>query len=173
MDHATKQTLVAQRLRKAVLDGELAPGTWLRQAELSTIAGVSRTPVREALVQLASEGLVTIHPHKGVRANPVSLEEFEDIYLVREALEPLAARLSAEMISADGLAELAIFLERLRAAMHDLDRFLAIESDMRRCNTSRAADPISAAWWNRSARGQVATCGCSCRWAATSSPSCK
>lgn len=130
-EHVTKQHLVVERLRRAIVTGELRPGSWLRQVELSTIAGVSRTPIREALMQLASEGLVVIHPHKGVMAVPLSLEEFEDLYLVRAAVEPIAARLSAERIGAEGLGRMHALLSEMEQCVDDFDAFLATEGRLR------------------------------------------
>jgi len=130
-EHVTKQQLVVQRLRHAIIAGELPPGSWLRQVELSTIAGVSRTPIREALMQLASEGLVAMHPHKGVMAMPLSLDEFQDLYLVRDAVEPIAARLSAERMASDNVRRMECLLAELEMRVDDFRAFLAIEGQMR------------------------------------------
>lgn len=82
-------------LREAILDGALAPSTWLREDELAETFGVSRTPVREALRRLSDEGLAVKTAHHGTVVAPLSLEDILALYVVRENLEGLAARLAA------------------------------------------------------------------------------
>lgn len=82
--------VVARQLREAIFDGELEPGTPLRQEAVAKDFGISRIPVREALRQLESEGLVIIRPHSGARVAVLDFEECTEIYKMRERLEPLA-----------------------------------------------------------------------------------
>ena len=86
---------VTDALREAILDGVLAPSTWLREDHLSGAFKVSRTPVREALRRLADEGLAVKTAHHGTVVAPLSLEDVLALYVVRENLEGLAARLAA------------------------------------------------------------------------------
>lgn len=86
---------VTDVIREAVLDGRLPASSWLREADLSTELGVSRTPVREALRRLAVEGLVVKSVNRGTVVAPMTLEDVLAVYLVRERLEGLAARLAA------------------------------------------------------------------------------
>ncbi len=78
---------VADELRKRILTGELKAGEQLRQDRLADLMGVSRIPVREALHQLHSEGLVTLVPQMGAVVSPISLEEFVELYQLRSHLE--------------------------------------------------------------------------------------
>lgn len=94
-------------LRRAILNGELASGTRLVQAELAAMLDVSTTPVREALRDLATEGLVQFDPHRGAIVTELSSEDVHDIYQIRMVLEPLAMRQAVADLS-DTL------LERLR-----------------------------------------------------------
>lgn len=87
--------IVRASLHEAILDGELAAGTWLREEALAREFGVSRTPVREALQQLSSEGFVDISPHQGAVVTQLTTDDILAIYVVREALEGVAARLAA------------------------------------------------------------------------------
>src|SRR5271169_4894481 len=87
---------VLDNLRQAILDHKLAPGQRLIERELVELTGVSRTSVREALRELAAEGLVTVIPNKGTVVTSVSAEEARQLYQVRSALEGLAGRLFAE-----------------------------------------------------------------------------
>jgi DNA-binding GntR family transcriptional regulator len=86
---------VTDAMREAILDGHLAPSTWLREDHLSKAFEVSRTPVREALRRLADEGLAVKTAHHGTVVAPLSLEDVLALYVVREDLEGLAARLAA------------------------------------------------------------------------------
>lgn len=88
----TAYTTVTDRLRKAIIAGELPGGTRLVQAELAQSLSVSVTPVREALRNLMSEGLVDYSPFHGATVHQTSRAELEDIYELRSVLIPLAVR---------------------------------------------------------------------------------
>src|SRR4051794_175601 len=62
-------------LKEAIMNGAFAPGEWLGQESLATAIGVSRIPVRTALLQLEAEGLVTFHPHRGARVRNLTAEQ--------------------------------------------------------------------------------------------------
>lgn len=107
---ATRQTAheyVRSVLRRAILNGELASGSRLVQAELAAMLDVSTTPVREALRDLATEGLVQFDPHRGAIVTELSVDDLHDIYELRLVLEPLAMRQAVPKVS-------AALLERLR-----------------------------------------------------------
>ena len=93
-------------LEEAIVSGELAPGTVLRQEQLSERFRVSRTPVREALRRLAALGLVSFEPNRGVRVRTLSREELHEAFLVRAELESLATEVAAGKITDDDLVEL-------------------------------------------------------------------
>ncbi|MCU1425495.1 MAG: GntR family transcriptional regulator [Microbacteriaceae bacterium] len=82
-------------LREEILDGDLAAGSVLAEVEQSTRLGVSRTPVREALARLASDGLVAARSGRGLVVTDMSVERITELFEVREALEQQAARLAA------------------------------------------------------------------------------
>src|SRR6201999_1447708 len=69
-------------LRRKVIDSELAPGSHILEQELAIMLGVSRTPLREALVRLENEGLVEIVPRHGIRIIPMSVADMKEIYQV-------------------------------------------------------------------------------------------
>jgi DNA-binding GntR family transcriptional regulator len=87
---------VLDNLRQAILERKLAPGQRLIERELVELTGVSRTSIREALRELAAEGLVTTIPNKGTVVATVTAEEARQLYQVRSALEGLAGRLFVE-----------------------------------------------------------------------------
>ena len=86
-------------LRRAILKGEVTGGTRLVQAELAAMLDVSTTPVREALRDLATEGLVQFDPHRGAIVSELSTADVHDIYEIRMLLEPLAMRQAVPKVS--------------------------------------------------------------------------
>jgi DNA-binding GntR family transcriptional regulator len=97
---------IASRLREAIIDGQLPPGTPIRQEALAQQLGTSRIPVREALRQLESEGMLTLVPHSGARVARLDLDEHIELYRIREALEPMAIAESAKRLTDEQLEQL-------------------------------------------------------------------
>lgn len=95
-----------QSLHEDIVAWRLPPGTVLAEVELSERLGVSRTPVREALSRLTTEGLTTAKGGRGVVVTDVSLETVRELYELRETLEAKAAALAAERGDADVFAQL-------------------------------------------------------------------
>lgn len=100
------QFRVAERLRTAILEGQLVPGQWLRQRLLAQEFNVSQMPVREALKELEGEGLVEHIPYRGMRVVGFSPEDVEDLYTHRCLLECMAARAAALAITDQELQRL-------------------------------------------------------------------
>ena len=103
---ATKADEIAAALEEAIAVGSIRPGAVLRQDQLSREFGVSRTPVREALRKLAALGLATFEPNRGVRVARLDRAAWREAFLVRSALEGLAAELAAQHITAEELQTL-------------------------------------------------------------------
>ncbi len=114
--HKQLRHVVADRLRQDILAGALKPGEWLRQERLAHDYGVSQMPVREALKDLAAEGLVEHVPYRGVRVVEFTLEDVADLYASRSFLEGLAARAAAHAITAEELDELRTLHQHMSAA---------------------------------------------------------
>jgi DNA-binding GntR family transcriptional regulator len=106
MATGTKADDIALALEEAIVSGEIAPGTVLRQEQLSDRFAVSRTPVREALRRLAALGLVSFVPNRGVRVRTISREELREAFLVRAELESLATELATPRMTEEELAAL-------------------------------------------------------------------
>ena len=87
---------VAERLRFLIDSGELAPGTRLNENELCRNMGVSRTPLREAIRSLATEGLVELQPNRGAIVSVVSQDDVTEILPIMASLEGLGGRLAAD-----------------------------------------------------------------------------
>jgi DNA-binding GntR family transcriptional regulator len=111
--HQTIQESVADYIRARIMAREYRPGERLVQDELAEQLGVSRTPIREALQKLASEGYVVLSPHRGASVADFSLEELEEIYSVRIGLESYAAYLAAQRITEEELGELEAHLRKM------------------------------------------------------------
>lgn len=97
---------IFNKIREDILTGAYKQGDELKEATLGKKLGVSRTPVREALRQLELEGLVEIIPNRGARVTGISEKDISDIYLMRSRLEGLAARLAAEYMKEEDIAEM-------------------------------------------------------------------
>lgn len=113
----------AEALRARIFSGDLAPGSDHLETELADELGMSRTPVREAVLVLESQGLLAVRPRKGVRILPVSPDDMQEIYEVLTALESLAAGAAARARpDAEALAPLARSIDEMDAAIAREDR---------------------------------------------------
>ena len=112
---------VAERLREQIFSHELAPGSWLDEQSLAIAFGISRTPMREAIKVLASEGLVTTKMNKGAYVTEVDLRDLEQIFTVLSLLEGQAAKETAIKASEAQLTQLDNLHHRLEKAAADRD----------------------------------------------------
>lgn len=110
----TMSAQLCQHLRERILAGRYAGGTALLQDQIAAEFGVSKIPVREALVQLTAEGLVDTHAHRGFQVRSTSLAELEELFRLRTLLEPEAVALGARL--AGDVAQ-----DTARAALEALD----------------------------------------------------
>ena len=92
----TTAMAVYRHIYNLVIKGTFKPGEWIRERQLKEILGVSSTPIREALKMLVQERVLESVPHHGVRVKSLSLNEIQDIYILRADLEGLAAQLAAK-----------------------------------------------------------------------------
>lgn len=111
----TSATRVQDQLREAILTGALEPGTRLRAEALAERLRSSRTPVREALLLLAQEGLVQIEPRRGATVRAFDAADLSELYEVRALIEPHAAGLAAQRIAGEELARLLQIHDRSTA----------------------------------------------------------
>ena len=112
---------VAERLREQIFSHELAPGSWLDEQSLAIAFGISRTPMREAIKVLASEGLVTTKMNKGAYVTEVDRRDLEQIFTVLSLLEGQAAKETAIKASEAQLTQLDNLHHRLEKAAADRD----------------------------------------------------
>lgn len=117
----TAHEFVRSVLRRAILSGDLRGGTRLVQADLASMLEVSTTPVREALRDLASEGLIRFDPHRGAVVQELSGDELREIYMIREILEPFALRLAAPKVTPELLDRLRELHEKMASEPHSAE----------------------------------------------------
>jgi DNA-binding GntR family transcriptional regulator len=107
-------------LRQKILSGEFSPGYPLMTEALSAAAGMSRTPVRDALRKLEADGLVTIRPRQGASVKKMSVKEFREMCDLRLVLETHAAGLAAERRTESTLHEIEYALEAMRRLTNEI-----------------------------------------------------
>ena len=112
----SRAELAYQRLRHGIRVGEFRPGQRLREAELATLLNVSRTPIREAIRRLASDGLTEVAPSRGVMIIKLDKQRVRELYALRETLEGAAARMAAQHASPAEIAAMRELLEAGKAA---------------------------------------------------------
>jgi DNA-binding GntR family transcriptional regulator len=120
---------VYHRLRDAIVDGSLAPGEQLRDAELATWLGVSRTPVREALLRLAEAGLVVAQPGRSTTVSSLKLRDVREARDVVAAMHELAVREAVGSLTEADLDAMRQANGRFRAAIEKGDIEAALRAD--------------------------------------------
>ena len=122
-DHGTlvrnASVAATELIREAIVDGRLEPGRRLKEEELARELGISRTPIREALLMLQAEGLVDAIPNRGAMVRVHTSADLEDLYQLRALLEGYAARRAATRISN----------EQVEALRESCDRFDELDSE--------------------------------------------
>ena len=113
------QQLAYIHLQDQIVSGSLPGGSRLKPEALAQRLGISRMPVREAIRQLNAEGYVTIMPNRGAVVTNRTPEEVIELFEMRAVLEGLAARIAADIASADQIDDLQLFLVGLRRLRHD------------------------------------------------------
>ena len=119
---------VAARLRDMIVEGQLAPGERLNERELCEQLGISRTPLREALRVLATEGLIVLPPNRGAQVVKLSAEDVRDTFTVMGALEGLSGELACRYVTDADIVALRTMHEEMVAchARGDLPNYYRI-----------------------------------------------
>jgi len=110
---------IADRLRIAILNGSFGPGERLPEELLAKAMGVSRGPVREALVQLEREGLIVIQRNRGAFVAQLSLQDLDEVYTLRVALERLATEQCVIHATESELDEVQVVIDEIASRMSD------------------------------------------------------
>jgi DNA-binding GntR family transcriptional regulator len=143
-------TRIAAELRQAILDGRYAPGARVRQEDLAGQHGASRLPVREALRMLESEGLVTLVANTGAWVSQLSLAECQEMYQIRERLEPLLLRYSIPNLAPSSVDQLELLADAMERSS-DVEQFLRLDrefhlSSYAAAETSVLGDTVEQLW---------------------------
>lgn len=126
----TSQTVSEQvynKIKSAILTGEFAPGSRIVQENITQQLNVSRTPVREALQRLSSEGLVTLKPFYGAQVFNLSIENLHEIYDIRILIESYAARKSCFLLSDSDIDELEEMNNLIRDKQNSIQDCMAYD----------------------------------------------
>ena len=144
---------VYQTIRQKVIDAEFIPGTQILEHDLAAMLGVSRTPVREALIRLQQEGLVEVIPRHGVRIAPMSVVAMREIYELLGNLERAAAEILARngsSVAVDELSEACVRMEELTVE-GDMVKWCLVDEAyhlkvVQLCGNSRLAAAVMNCW---------------------------
>ena len=117
----TVTAIVQERVRQAILDGVLSPGSRIDQNQLAIDLNVSLVPIREALKTLEGEGFVQIIPRRGAFVTEISLEDMDDLYFTRQIIEGQAAYHAVEHLSVSNVEQLETLYEYMDTALLDHD----------------------------------------------------
>lgn len=125
---------VAERLRQRIFAHELTPGTWIDEQKLAEQYGISRTPLREALKVLASEGLVQLKPRRGCYVTEISPEDIDDIFPLIAMLEGRCAAVAVKRASTADIRGLELLHAQLESAARDgqIDAFFEANQEFHR-----------------------------------------
>jgi DNA-binding GntR family transcriptional regulator len=115
--HRSLQERTYQSMRLAILEGRYVPGERIYEAEVAQALGVSRNPVREAVRRLQQDGLLDVRAHYGIYVTRIPLEEIDDIYRIRAALEGTAAGFATARMTDQDIADLAAIVDEQQQAV--------------------------------------------------------
>lgn len=144
MNYMSLKDHVYEYISESIKDGSLKPGDKINEQHLSDKLNVSRTPVREALIQLAAEGLLDAEPRRGFRVKPLILEEAKDLYQLIGHLDAMAATLALADITKTDLDQMRKLQSEMRDAIEaqDFERYYKLQIEfhnvyLRKCNNKQ------------------------------------
>lgn len=149
--YQTKTTYVLSRLRELIIGGELTPGTRILPRDLAQAFHVSATPVREAILQLQSEGYIESSPHMGAQVADWRGDDVEEVFDLRSMLEARLTRRAVAHLRGEDLAELRRVAADFRAAAEqdDFNRARQVNHRLHRMIWERAQQPLTLDMVNR------------------------
>ena len=132
---------VTANIRELILDGELEPGVRIGQESLAERFGTSRIPVRDALRQLESEGLVILVPNSSARVAKLDVDELLEIYKIRERIEPLALAEAIPNMTGEDVSALERAIDEIEGTV-DSDIFLKLDREFHLSSYRAATMPL-------------------------------
>jgi len=139
---------IANSLKEEILSGKFPAGVRIRQEDIAEQFGASRSPVREALRILEAEGLINLVAHTGAWISHLSLAECEEMYQIRERVEPLLLRLSIPAMTDSVIAELTDLANQMEAT-NDVETFLKLDRQFHLLSYSKAETVLVGDMVNR------------------------
>lgn len=139
---------IANSLKEDILSGKYPPGVRIRQEDIAEQFGASRSPVREALRILEAEGLINLVAHTGAWISHLSVSECEEMYQLRERIEPLLLRLSISHITDSLITELQDLVLQMEATT-DVETFLRLDRQFHLLSYSKAETVLVGEMVNR------------------------
>jgi DNA-binding GntR family transcriptional regulator len=142
---------VADRLRRMLVEGRIAPGAKLNERELAAVLRVSRTPLREAIKMLAAEGLVELVPNRGAMAVLLGEADVRNTFEVMAGLEALSGELAAQRITEGELAEIRALQAEMMAAYakRDLSAYYRLNGLIHAAINMAAKNPVLASMYKQ------------------------
>lgn len=123
---------IASSIRDSIIEGKIKPGERLLEPDVANLLGVSRTPLREAFLQLESEGFLKVNPRKGALVTETSPKDAEETYIIKGALEALAAGLASSNLTGAQIEELETINNKMQVIAQsetkDYKTFLELNS---------------------------------------------
>jgi len=146
-DFGSAQHRASVFVRQQILSGAYPAGMRLKTEELAQALGLSRMPVRDALQQLHSEGLVEIRPNRGAVVTSLTPEDVVELFEIRAVLEGLAARQACERLDDEAFEDLRLYLQRMSNSSQDVQRWLELHENfhdvfLRYANKQRLAQQV-------------------------------
>jgi DNA-binding GntR family transcriptional regulator len=148
--HGATGIRIAATLRNAILDGEYVPGERIRQDELAEQHGASRVPVRDALRILEAEGLITLVANAGAWVSRINLADCQEMYQMRERLEPLLLGFNIPLLTDQHVARLADLADAMETTT-EVEGFLRMDSEfhlscLQAAETTVLGDSVRSLW---------------------------
>jgi len=143
INHRSLKDQVYEYLREQMRRGKLKPGEEIKMDKTAQILGISKTPLRDALLQLAMENFVTIKPRRGVYVNPLTLEDIKNAYEIIGALESLAILKAGPRLTEKDFANMARLIENMRKAIarDDFDSYYERNLDFHNIYLNHCSNP--------------------------------
>lgn len=149
----TNHDYAFEAIRNEILNGYFFPGAWLRERDLVEQLNVSRTPIREALKQLEADGLIEIVPYRGAKVKSIEPDKVIEEYILRAALEGLAAELAVSHITDDDIKELEVLELEMDELLlqNDFPSYFKVNHDFHYklyslAGSSRLIELINSSW---------------------------
>jgi DNA-binding GntR family transcriptional regulator len=134
---------LVERLRRKIVEGELAPGEKISEKDLCAAYDVSRTPLREALKVLAREGLVVLTPHRGAHVSMLTVADIEEAFPVIGALEGLAGELACVHATDEEIAKISLLHMKMATAhkIRDRQKYFRLNQQIHEALAEAACNP--------------------------------